>query len=142
MIDGSSWFFDANKLALNISVPQIYLDSSAADYISPSRWDQGINALMVNYDFSGAHTLKSNYDSSEDDSYYLNLRNGLNIGAWRLRNYSTLNATENSTEYHSISSYVQRDIAALRSQIMLGDTWTASDVFDSTRSAREHHPGI
>ncbi|EBL5610469.1 fimbrial biogenesis outer membrane usher protein, partial [Salmonella enterica subsp. enterica serovar Typhimurium] len=133
LIDGSSWFFDANKLALNISVPQIYLDSSAADYISPSRWDQGINALMVNYDFSGAHTLKSNYDSSEDDSYYLNLRNGLNIGAWRLRNYSTLNATENSTEYHSISSYVQRDIAALRSQIMLGDTWTASDVFDSTQ---------
>ncbi|WP_057104584.1 fimbria/pilus outer membrane usher protein [Citrobacter freundii] len=133
LIDGSSWFFDANKLALNISVPQIYLDSSAADIISPSRWDQGINALMVNYDFSGAHTLKSNYDSSEDDSYYLNLRNGLNIGAWRLRNYSTLNATENSTEYHSISSYVQRDIAALRSQIMLGDTWTASDVFDSTQ---------
>ncbi|BBQ86288.1 TPA: fimbrial biogenesis outer membrane usher protein [Kluyvera ascorbata] len=133
LIDGSSWFFDANKLALNISIPQIYLDSSAYDYISPSRWDQGINALMVNYDFSGSHTLKSNYDSSEDDSYYLNLRNGLNIGAWRLRNYSTLNATENSTEYHSISSYLQRDIAALRSQIMLGDTWTASDIFNSTQ---------
>ncbi|MBQ0246216.1 fimbrial biogenesis outer membrane usher protein [Citrobacter freundii] len=94
LIEGSSWFFDANKLALNISIPQIYLDSSAYDYISPSRWDQGINALMINYDFSGSHTLKSNYDSSDEDSYYLNLRNGLNIGAWRLRNYSTLNSTE------------------------------------------------
>ncbi|EDH6255119.1 fimbrial biogenesis outer membrane usher protein [Salmonella enterica subsp. enterica serovar Amoutive] len=50
-----------------------------------------------------------------------------------MRNYSTLSATGSDTEYHSISSYVQRDIAALRSQIMVGDTWTASDVFDSAQ---------
>ncbi|EBZ8940736.1 fimbrial biogenesis outer membrane usher protein [Salmonella enterica subsp. enterica serovar Napoli] len=61
------------------------------------------------------------------------MRNGINLGAWRLRNYSTLSATGSDTEYHSISSYVQRDIAALRSQIMVGDTWTASDVFDSAQ---------
>ncbi|EOB0226930.1 fimbria/pilus outer membrane usher protein, partial [Salmonella enterica] len=72
-------------------------------------------------------------DNGNDDSYYLNLRNGINLGAWRLRNYSTLSATGSDTEYHSISSYVQRDIAALRSQIMVGDTWTASDVFDSAQ---------
>jgi P pilus assembly protein, porin PapC len=133
LIEGSIWSFDANKLALNISLPQLYLDTAAYDYISPSRWDQGINAMMVNYDFSGTHTLKSNYDSGDDDSYYLNLRNGINLGAWRLRNYSTLSSNEGSAEYHSISSYIQRDIAALRSQVMVGDTWTASDVFDSTQ---------
>lgn len=133
LIEGAAWSLDANKLALNISLPQIYLDNAAYDFINPTRWDEGINAMMVNYDFSGSHTLQSNYDSGEDDSYYLNLRNGINFGAWRLRNYSTLNATDGSTEYHSISSYIQRDIAALRSQIMLGDTWTASDVFDSAQ---------
>ncbi|MFV7532253.1 fimbria/pilus outer membrane usher protein [Enterobacter mori] len=133
LIDGAIWSLDANKLGLNISLPQIYLDNAAYDYISPTRWDEGINAMMVNYDFSGSHTLRSDYDSEEDDSYYLNLRNGINVGAWRLRNYSTLNSTEGSVEYHSISSYVQRDIAALRSQILLGDTWTASDIFDSTQ---------
>lgn len=133
LIAGASWSLDANKLALNVSIPQIYLDNAAHDYISPSRWDEGVNAMMVNYDFSGSNTLKSGYDDGEDDSYYLNLRNGINLGAWRLRNYSTLNATDGSTEYHSISSYIQRDIAALRSQVMVGDTWTASDVFDSTQ---------
>lgn len=133
LIDGSTWLLDANKLALNITIPQIYLNTAAYDYISPSRWDEGINAIMVNYDFSGSHTVKSNYDSGNDDTYYLNLRNGINLGAWRLRNYSTLNATGSDAEYHSISSYVQRDIAALRSQIMVGDTWTASDVFDSSQ---------
>lgn len=133
LIEGSSWLLDANKLALNVSIPQIYIDTYAYDYIPPSRWDQGINAAMVNYDFSGAHTVSSNYDSEQDDSYYLNLRNGINLGAWRLRNYSTLSSNDGSAEYHSISSYVQRDIAALRSQIMLGDTWTSSDVFDSSQ---------
>lgn len=133
LIDGATWVLDANSLALNISLPQLYLDNTVRDYISPSRWDEGINAAMVNYDFSGSHTLKSNYESGNDDSYYLNLRNGINLGAWRLRNYSTLNSTDSDTEYHSISSYLQRDIAALRSQIMVGDTWTASDIFDSTQ---------
>lgn len=133
LIDGATWLLDVNKLALNISIPQIYLDIAAYDYISPLRWDEGINAMMVNYDFSGTHTVKSNYDSGEEDTYYLNLRSGINLGAWRLRNYSTLSATGSDTEYHSINSYLQRDIAALRSQIMVGDTWTASDVFDSTQ---------
>ncbi len=36
-------------------------------------------------------------------------------------------------DYHSVSNYIQRDIMALRSQIMIGDTRTASDVFDSTQ---------
>lgn len=133
LVEGSKWVFDANALALNISVPQIYLDSTAQGYIPPSRWDEGINALMVNYDFSGSHTLKSNYGSEDDDTYYLNLRNGLNIGAWRFRNYSTVNATNSSIDVRSANNYVQRDIATLRSQIMAGDTWTASDVFDGTQ---------
>lgn len=131
LIPGSTWRLDGDKLALRASIPQIYLDLAARDYISPSRWDQGINALMVNYDFSGNTTVKSDYD--DDDYYYLNLQNGLNLGAWRLRNYSTLDATNHDARYHSISSYLQRDIAALRSQIMVGDTWTASDIFDSTQ---------
>ncbi|HDC2125378.1 TPA: fimbrial biogenesis outer membrane usher protein [Salmonella enterica] len=132
LIEGSSWSLDANKLTLDITIPQIYLDMAANDYISPSRWDQGINAMMVNYDFSASHTITSNY-GDEDDSYYLNLRNGINLGAWRFRNYSTLNSYDGNAEYHSASSYIQRDIAALRSQIMVGDTWTASDIFDSTQ---------
>ncbi|POP44566.1 hypothetical protein CHU32_16270 [Superficieibacter electus] len=131
LVPGATWSLDANRLALIVSIPQLYIDNFARDYISPTRWDEGINAMMMNYDFSGSHTLRSEYD--EDDDYYLNLRNGINIGAWRLRNYSTLNATNSDAEYNSISTYMQRNIAALRSQIMVGDTWTASDVFDSTQ---------
>ncbi|HBN7118598.1 TPA: fimbrial biogenesis outer membrane usher protein [Escherichia coli] len=132
LIDGATWLLDASKLALNITIPQIYLNNAVNGYISPSRWDQGINAMMMNYDFSASHTIRSNYDD-DDDSYYLNLRNGINLGAWRFRNYSTLNSYGGNVDYHSVSNYIQRDIMALRSQIMIGDTWTASDVFDSTQ---------
>ena len=76
---------------------------------------------MMNYDFSGSSTLQSD-DDDNSDFYYLNLRNGANIGAWRLRNYSTLNIIDGHSDYHSISTYVQRNLATLRSQIMLGDT--------------------
>ncbi len=34
-IEGSSWQFDSDKLQLNISIPQIYMDAMAYDYISP-----------------------------------------------------------------------------------------------------------
>lgn len=131
-VPGSTWTLDADKLQLNITLPQIYMDAAARGYINPSRWDEGINALMVNYDFSGSSTVQS--DSGEDDDFaYLNLRSGGNLGAWRVRNYSTLSVSDVQSSWHSISSYIQRNIAALRSQIMLGDTWTASDVFDSTQ---------
>ncbi len=65
---------------------------------------RGINALTINYDFSGSHTLRSDYGSQETDTSYLNLRNGLNIGPWRLRNYSTLNTSDGRAEYNSIST--------------------------------------
>ncbi len=57
---------------------------------SAPRVGMGINALTINYDFSGSHTLRSDYGSQETDTSYLNLRNGLNIGPWRLRNYQSL----------------------------------------------------
>ncbi|MCV5714828.1 fimbria/pilus outer membrane usher protein, partial [Escherichia coli] len=80
---------------------------------------------MMNYDFSASHAIRSNYDD-DDDNYYLNLRNGINLGAWRFRNYRPLNSYDGNGDYHSVSNYIQRDIMALRTQIMIGDTWTAS----------------
>ncbi|WP_420909253.1 fimbria/pilus outer membrane usher protein [Enterobacter chengduensis] len=131
VLPGAKWSLDSEKLALKASIPQVYLDATARDAISPSRWDPGIDALMLNYDFSTTQTLKSDYDS--DDLYYLNLRSGVNIGGWRLRNYSALNAVNSRGNVRSLSTYLQHDIASLRSQAMAGDTWTASDLFDSSQ---------
>lgn len=56
LIEGASVTFNANYLALDISVPQIALTRDAAGYVAPSQWDRGINAAMLNYQFSAAQT--------------------------------------------------------------------------------------
>ncbi|QED77686.1 fimbria/pilus outer membrane usher protein [Escherichia coli] len=55
----------------------------------PERWDEGINALLLGYSFSGANSIHSSADSDSGDSYFLNLNSGVNLGPWRLRNNST-----------------------------------------------------
>ncbi|HEY1845079.1 MAG TPA: fimbria/pilus outer membrane usher protein [Buttiauxella sp.] len=127
---GATFLF--NQQRLNLSLPQIALNQQARDYVSPDKWDSGIPALLFNYNFSGANNRARNSNTSDSDSQYLNLRSGANLGAWRLRNYSTWNRdSDGNTHWDSINSYVQRDIVALKSQLTLGDSSSPSDVFDS-----------
>lgn len=122
---------DFGQQRLNISIPQAAMKNDARGYVDPSLWDQGLPAFFTNYSFTGS---KTNYKNGQEDgsSSFLNLRTGLNFGAWRLRNYSTWNNSNNdSSHWNSINTYLQRDITTLKSQFLIGDTNTASEVFDS-----------
>lgn len=61
------------------------------------------------------------------------LRNGgMNLGAWRLRasgNYNWM--TDSGSNYDFKNRYIQRDIASLRSQLILGESYTTGETFDS-----------
>ena len=117
---------------LDLSVPQVALTNEARGYVDPAQWDQGINALLMNYSFSGANTRNEGRGGTSD-SYYLNLRSGLNMGDWRLRNYSTYYDNEGQTKLDSVNTYLQRDVTRLKGQLTLGDSTTPSDVFDSVQ---------
>lgn len=128
----SSAKFEFHQQRLNLTIPQAALYSQARGYVSPDKFEQGINALLLNYSFSGAHSKGRQGDVQGSDNYYLNLRSGLNVGAWRLRNYSTWNRDSNGEDrWDSINSYLQRDVIPLKSQFTLGDSASPSDVFDS-----------
>jgi outer membrane usher protein len=132
IIPQASATFRFNQQRLDISIPQAALKSTARGYVSPDQWDQGIPALLVNYNFSGANTLARTRDRSDSNTYYLNLRSGINLGAWRLRNYSTWNRnSDGESHWDSINTYLQRDIVVLKSQLILGDSTSRSEVFDS-----------
>lgn len=133
-VDLSLWFpevqytpeLDAQRLKL--SFPQAIMNNSARGYIAPEQWDNGIPAFLLNYDFSGSN------DRGDDASsnYYLNLRSGFNLGAWRFRDYSTWSRSDSSQgKWEHASSTLQRVIIPLRSELTLGDAYTSSDVFDS-----------
>lgn len=124
--------FDFSRQRLNLSVPQAALTSEARGYIAPSQWDQGLPAALVNYNFSGSNTRRDGRPGS-DDNYYLNLRTGLNFGAWRLRNYSTWSDGGGQRQWQNVNTYLQRDVQALKGQMTLGDSASPGEIFDSVQ---------
>ncbi|MCQ4967844.1 fimbria/pilus outer membrane usher protein [Atlantibacter hermannii] len=121
-----------NQQRLDVSIPQAALDHTARNYIPPEKWDYGIPALLVNYDFNGVNSKARDNQGVDYDNYYLNLRSGINLGTWRLRNYSTWSRdSEGVQHWNTINSWVQKDIPALRSQFVAGESSSTSDVFDS-----------
>lgn len=126
----SEFLFGSQKLVL--SLPQAALSPQARGYVAPEMWDEGINAMLLNYSVSGDNTYARNGNGKDTNSQYANLRPGLNLGPWRLRNYTTWNRdTEGQDKWDTVYTYAQRNIIALKSQLTLGDSSSPADVFDS-----------
>ncbi|MGX9867192.1 fimbrial biogenesis usher protein [Enterobacter mori] len=125
--------FTFERQRLDISIPQAAFKNNARGYIPPERWDNGITAGLLNYSFSGSNS-KNTESNTSYNSYFLNLNSGLNIGPWRLRNFSTWNYSENgryrNNTWRNVSTYAQRSIIPLKSSLTLGDSYTDGDVFD------------
>lgn len=123
------------SLRLNISIPQAMMSRSARGYVPPELWDEGETVGFVNYNFSGARRTRSGQGRSQaQDQYYLSMRNGVNLGAWRLRNESSLTyGNDQPYRFRSNRTFMQRDLTALKGQLTLGETFTDSQVFDSVR---------
>jgi len=123
------------SLRLNISIPQAMMSRSARGYVPPELWDEGETVGFVNYNFSGARRTRSGQGRSQaQDQYYLSMRNGVNLGVWRLRNESSLTyGNDQPYRFRSNRTFMQRDLTALKGQLTLGETFTDSQVFDSVR---------
>lgn len=122
--------YDFARRRLDISIPQEYVQQSAQGTVSPDEWDDGLPAAFLNYAYTGASS-HSDYRNGSEQSNYLNLRSGVNMGAWRLRNNSSWSDAEQSRHWNNISTYVQRDVKSMKAQFVAGDSYTPSDVFDS-----------
>ncbi|ALB61200.1 FIG00553266: hypothetical protein [Cronobacter condimenti 1330] len=121
--------FDTSEQRLDISVPQIYLLHNARGSVNPELWDSGIPALMLGYNMSG---YSSHANGKTLDSFYSGIEGGLNVGAWYLRHngyYSYME--EGERQYNSISTYLQRDIPAIKGRALVGETNTQGQVFDT-----------
>lgn len=124
--------FNFEKMRLDISLPQAVMQNNAQGYIAPERWDEGINAALLDYSFSG-NTNSGRY--GDNSSYFLALNSGLNLGAWRLRDHLTwseyLSKYGHSRQWQHLETYAERTLIPLRSELTIGDSTTNSDVFNS-----------
>ncbi|EMG9277804.1 TPA: fimbria/pilus outer membrane usher protein [Enterobacter cloacae] len=122
--------FGAQRLVL--SIPQAAIDLPARGYVPPEMWDEGITAAMLNYSLSGANSRAKAGEEASSNSQYANLRPGINIGPWRLRNYTTWSRDgAGKARWDTVYSYLQRAVIPLKAQLTLGDSSAPADVFDS-----------
>lgn len=128
-IPDASSRFDFATQRLNLSIPQAAMNVQSRGYVDPARWDEGIPAAFVNYNLTGSQTRQSDDNSR---SSYLNLHSGVNFGAWRLRNVSSMEY-DRTRRWNSQSTWLQRDLKSLKSLLRMGDTFTSGDVFDSVQ---------
>ncbi|EPL6456455.1 fimbria/pilus outer membrane usher protein [Providencia rettgeri] len=130
--------FRFNKLQLLLTIPQSSMRNSARDWVDPKSWSNGINAFLVNYSISGANNYSRESTGINDNNQYINIRPGINFGAWRFRNYTTYTRNSNSnpilrnnSKWDTIYTYAQRGITQISGLLTVGDSSTPSDIFDS-----------
>lgn len=125
-IEGASATYDSGALKLYLSIPQAALQRGIEGYVPPSRWERGINATAVGYSFSSTHN-----DRGENSSF-LGVNADVNVGAWQLRHYSTINQRSGQgVEWQRLTTYVQRPVATLRAIVQAGQISTNGELFDS-----------
>ncbi|EPV8395274.1 fimbria/pilus outer membrane usher protein [Klebsiella aerogenes] len=129
-IPGLEYTVELAQQRINFSIPQVALLNRPRDYVPENQWQQGINAGVLNYSLSGQRSIPR-HGGAATESQFVSLQPGINWGAWRIRNYSTLNHSDDGSRWESVYSYLARDIHRLKSQLVMGNTYTASDIYDS-----------
>lgn len=145
-LDGVEFQTDLSKSTLVVIIPQAYLQYSDKDWDPPSRWDEGIPGIFIDYNINSQwqhpeHTKGDEYDVSGNGTL------GANLGSWRLRadwqaNYWHQDADDRENDEVSAHSdrnwdwsryYAYRAIPSLGAQLKFGEDSLTSDIFDSFR---------
>lgn len=131
LIDHASVRYDVPRLRLMVSVPQSAMERGRRGYVDPTLWDEGVPAAFINYQLSSNRNSTQTADTISNN---VGLRNGINLGGWRLRNESNFNSsTGRPSTFKSNRSYLQHDVTAVKGQFSAGDIFSDADLFDSVR---------
>lgn len=133
LIQGYRAQFDFIKKRLTLSIPQALMNARARGAIDPRLWDEGIPAIFSSYSYSGSDNWAP---EGRSESRFLSLHNGVNLGGWRLRNYSTGSYSKSADGFSTrnwanVNTWLQRDIKSIKGTLVAGESYTASDLFDS-----------
>lgn len=140
-LDGTKVSGDLGSSKLNISIPQAYLEYSSPDWDPPSRWEEGIPGLLLDYNVN----LQTNRQLRTGSQGYNLSGNGTvggNVGAWRLRadwqsridhQTGSGSGNQNNQDLSWSRYYAYRAIPRLKSSLVVGEDYLVSDIFDSFR---------
>ncbi|WP_217534861.1 fimbria/pilus outer membrane usher protein [Vibrio metschnikovii] len=128
-IPNSTQTIDSSLLKIDVTIPDIYVNSKARGYINPELYDYGINGLKIKYSLNSYYNnINGKFDS------FLSLNNTLNYEGWRLKNQSTIILNDRGgNEWNSIRTYAEKEIIGLNSQLSIGENFTSGQFFPSIK---------
>ncbi|WP_316391986.1 fimbria/pilus outer membrane usher protein [Citrobacter farmeri] len=137
-LEGTVLRGELSTSTLYISIPQAWLEYFDVTWLPPSRWENGIPGVMLDYNLSANVTRPVNGNESKSGSASGTL--GANAGPWRLRadwqgRYSKTSGSNGGTSQNFDWSriYAYRAIPSLMAKLTVGEDYLKSDIFDSWR---------
>ncbi|WP_133646892.1 fimbria/pilus outer membrane usher protein [Paraburkholderia flava] len=129
LIPDATASFDSGELRLDISVPQAAMSRQARGYVDPRYWNEGVPAALLQYTANIYHAEAQGPSSTQG---YVGLTAGMNLGPWRFRHNGNLtHDAQSGTHYQDLRTSLQRSIARLKSQLVIGDASTDGTLFDT-----------
>ncbi|WP_205992390.1 fimbria/pilus outer membrane usher protein, partial [Paraburkholderia sp. Ac-20347] len=133
VVKGASSDFDFSRLRLDVSFPQNTLKNLPRGYVAPEDLNDGNTIGFLNYvgnyyhlSFGGSGAGGSTVSSGSQDSAYLSVNGGVNVGAWRLRQQSSVSYLNGAgTTWTNIRSYAQRAFPNLGGELTVGQSYTS-----------------
>lgn len=133
-VNGATAKFDVERLKLDITIPQAYMQKSPRGYVHPELWNMGETAGYISYN-TNLYQTNSSGNTGDMRAFYTGFNSGVNIGLWRLRNQSSYNYNDydssSKDNFNSIRTYAMRAIPNIESELLLGDSYTRGNVLGS-----------
>ncbi len=130
---------DLATSALYLNIPQAFLEYSDENWDPPSRWDEGIPGLLLDYNLN-SRSQRQQRDGSSTHTLSGNGTTGFNLGAWRLRADWQANLVHQTGSGQSPRQqldwsryYAYRAVPSLRSKLTVGEDYLNSGMFDGFR---------
>nr|WP_314419753.1 outer membrane usher protein [uncultured Erwinia sp.] len=128
---------DLASATLQIGLPQAWLEYRSENWDPPSRWDNGIPGILLDYNLNSQ--VRFNQRGSDSRNLSGTGTVGGNAGAWRLRadwqGRQENNGTEKRRNFDWTRYYAYRAIPRLEAKLIVGEDYLVSDIFDSFRFA-------
>lgn len=129
-VPGAQVKLEVAEQKLYLTVPKYYLRlSTPGAYVDPSNWDFGVTAARLNYN---SNLFTSESRGMRTTRGYAGLNAGVNVGAFRLRHYGSATwSPGHGANYQRGYTYLKTDVPAWKSQLLMGESSTDGDLFDS-----------
>lgn len=134
LVQGGSYQVDAGTLSVRLHVPQSHVIHSEEGYVAPQLWEPGVSALTLSYNSTYYRTQQKGANNDTDDDFYTGIESGINLFGWQFRDSSSFRKhSSQRAEWQNNTRYARRPIAAIKSNLLIGDIYSPGTLFDSLR---------